>query len=279
MKKLIKIIAIALSLVVVGGIIFAIGGGIIMKKNGGFDISKYASKTFTTEEEFKDISIDLTTYDVTFRKSEDGKVKIDYLEGKKNTCDVKVVDSVLKITEIDDRNFIEKFFSINEKDLVIYLPEKEYNSVDIEITTGDIKFLTNANFLFANVKLVTGDVEGSLKVKNDAIIKTTTGDVELNDIICKNFSIIATTGDIDLTSVIASDNLTLKTTTGDVEFASCDSSNIIITATTGDVTGTLLTGKIFDVQTTTGDEIVPPNSEGGMCNVTVTTGDVKIKIV
>ncbi len=278
MKKLIITIVIGLSLVLVGGAVFVIGGSIIYKNNGGFDMSNYETKTVEIVEEFKDISIDLTTFDVTVRSSTDDKVKVVYLVGKKESCTISVVDSVLKITDSDDRNWFEKIFTFGEKDLIIYLPEKEYNDFSLDLTTGDLKLLCNATFSNANVEITTGDIEGSLKVKKDFTIKSTTGDVDINNVSCEKFSIVGTSGDVELNDVIASETFKIKTTTGDVEFTNCDGKDIEIKATTGDVIGSLLTGKTFTVKSTTGEKIVPPNSDGGTCKITVTTGDVKIKI-
>lgn len=278
MKKAITMIIIGLSLVFVGGIIFIIGGSIIFKTNGGFDISKREMKTVEIVEDFKNINVDLITYDVSLRPSQDGKTKIEYTETQKEKCNVVVSDSVLKITYKDDRKWFEKFFSFGGKSLTIYLPEKEYENLNIDITTGDLKLNSKATFKNATICSTTGDVEGSLKVLNDFNIKVTTGDIELSNINCENFSIVGTSSDIELIKVIASETFKIKVTTGDVEFSSCDSKNIEINGTTGDVVGTLLSGKTFTVSTITGEKILPQNSDGGICKINVTTGDVKIKL-
>ncbi len=279
MNKLVKSIVLGLSLITVGSIIFVIGGSLLYKNNGGFNLLKYQSKTYETVEDFKNIDINLITYDVTFRKSSDDKVKIEYVESEKELCSITVVDSVLKITDTENLNWLDRIFSFGNKDMIIYLPEKEYSDLTIEVTTGDVKFFSDATFSNVSVILTTGDVEGSLKVNKDLSLKLTTGDVEISNVTCEKFSIVSTSGDVELDKIIASESFFIKTTTGDVKFTDCDSENIEIKTTTGDVFGTLLTGKNFDVKTTTGEKLIPQNSGSGNCKITVTTGDIKIKLI
>ena len=124
MNKLVKSIVLGLSLITIGSIIFVIGGSLLYKNNGGFNLLKYQSKTYETVEDFKNIDINLITYDVTFRKSTDNKVKIEYVESENELCSIAVVDSVLKINDKDNRKWFEKICSFGEKDMIIYLPEK-----------------------------------------------------------------------------------------------------------------------------------------------------------
>lgn len=279
MNKLVKCIVLGLSLITIGSIIFVIGGSLLYKNNGGFNLLKYQSKTYETVEDFKNIDINLITYDVTFRKSSDDKVKIEYVESEKELCSIAVVDSVLKITDTENLSWFDRIFSFGEKDMIIYLPEKEYGDLSMEITTSDVKFFSDATFSNVSVILTTGDVEGSLKVNKDLSFQLTTGDVEISNVNCEKISIVSTSGDVELDKIITSESFYIKTTTGDVKFTDCDSENIEIKTTTGDVFGTLLTGKIFDVKTTTGEKLIPQNSDGGNCKITVTTGDIKIKLI
>ena len=279
MNSYVKSIIIGLSLIFIGSIVFVIGGGIIYKNYGGLDLSKGETKTLEITEEFKDINLDLITYDILIHPSNSENVKIVYTENEKVKCTISVVDSVLKITDKDTSNWLDRLFSYGEKSVNVYLPEKEYNDLIINLTTGDVKFLSTATFNNVSVEVTTGDIEGSINTKKNLTIKTTTGDVEISNVNCENLTINGTSCDVELLNVIATETFKIKITTGDVEFTACDSKFIEITSTTGDVIGSLLTGKAFTVSSTTGEKIYPENSSGGTCKVKTTTGDIKIKLV
>ena len=124
MKKLIIAIVIGLSLVFVGGIAMLIGGSIVYKNHGDFNLSRYENKTYIAEEEVNDLSIDLTTFDLNIKISSDDKLKVEYFSSDKEKCDIVLENGLLKITDIDERKWFEKIFSFGNKVLTIYLPEK-----------------------------------------------------------------------------------------------------------------------------------------------------------
>ena len=232
----------------------------------GFDFGvlntvKYETKTYETEEEFSAVSIEVSTENIVFLPSEDGKCRIVSSESEKIKHDVTVEDGTLSIKLNDGRKWYEYLgFALGAGDVTIYLPNKVYNSLKIDVSTGDIK-ISDLTF--------DGDVE----------INVSTGKAELDNVNCKNFISDGSTGNVKLNNVIATEKFTIKRSTGDIKFQGCDAGEIFVKTSTGDVTGSLLSEKNFKTDTSTGKINVPHTTSGGTCEITTSTGDIKIEIL
>lgn len=319
MKKKTKIsIIIASILVVVGSVMFCTS---MAKSDWDFTILslvKYETNTYHIDGDFKNISIDSKLDNITFVKSDSKECKIVCREMDKVKHFAKVENETLKIGTVDERKWYE-YIGINagSPKVTVYLSENEYNSLDIECTTGLVEIPKDFNFGNMNIKVTTGEVKcmtphadnmkiksttgniiisdsivnsmslavttGNIDVRNikcsaDLKTSTTTGDVILKNIECENIISEATTGDVSLENVIAASKLRIETDTGDVTMDDSDANDIHIETDTGDVTGSLLSDKIFIVETDTGDVDVPKTTSGGICEIKSDTGDVKITI-
>lgn len=148
----------------------------------------------------------------------------------------------------------------------------------IATDTGDTE-LYDSTLTHLNAKATTGDISVS-RVEADSVqIEVTTGDIEVEDLNCQtDVQIKATTGDIEMHSVFTANNLRINTTTGNVNFRSIDGAEVYINATTGDVRGSFASDKIIFAQTTTGKVNVPKLTTGGRCEITTTTGDINVTI-
>lgn len=148
----------------------------------------------------------------------------------------------------------------------------------IATDTGDTE-LYDSTLTHLNAKATTGDISVS-RVEADSVqIEVTTGDIEVEDLNCQtDVQIKATTGDVDMHSVFTANNLRINTTTGNVNFRSIDGAEVYINATTGDVRGSFASDKIIFAETTTGKVNVPKLTTGGRCEITTTTGDINVTI-
>ena len=148
----------------------------------------------------------------------------------------------------------------------------------IATDTGDTE-LYDSTLTHLNAKATTGDISVS-RVEADSVqIEVTTGDIEVEDLNCQtDVQIKATTGDIEMHSVFTANNLRINTTTGNVNFRSIDGAEVYINATTGDVRGSFASDKIIFAETTTGKVNVPKLTTGGRCEITTTTGDINVTI-
>ena len=251
--------------VIIAAVLFLIGatiivGDLIMVK---FDFSKlatirYETNTYEIKETFTNISIQTETGDIVFLPSDSETAKVVCTEDEKLKHMIAVQDGKLMIEVQDARKWYEHIgitFQGQEK-VTIYLPDKEYSSLVMEGSTGDVK-IKKAFFETLD-------------------ISATTGHVQLEKITCESMNAKVSTGDITMKNVIANKSMALRTSTGDVKFEQCDAPEISIKVSTGDVKGSVLTEKIFIAKTSTGKIKVPKSVTGGRCEITTSTGDIEI---
>ena len=265
-----------------------IGVGILVALVGaamaGFDFKELSTQkmeknTFTVEEAFSDIGVDVTTADITFLPASDGKVTVVCFENSKVKHTVQVRDGKLMITEQDNRKWYDRIgIQFYMSKLTVYLPAGNYGALELKCTTGDVNMPDDFTFLSASLNRTTGDTLWRAPVQQKFFLKCSTGDVELIDMTCKELEIKGTTNDVELIRVNVAQRMSISITTGDVDLEYADAGEIDIKTTTGDVEGTLLSGKLFYVDTTTGDVRVPESAAGGKCEIKTTTGDIEIRI-
>ena len=317
-----KIWLIAAAVLILIGLIITLVAMVIQDfKMGNFSTTKFETNIHDITDEFTNISIDTSTADITFLPSSDGKCRVECYEKKNINHLVSVSDGTLKITENDTRKWYEhiEIFSFGKTAVTVYLPEKEYASLTVECSTGDVKIPND--FSFGNIDVIanTGDVlcsasvSGKVKIHlstgdatldsigtpEEIAVRVSTGDIRidatsssgdihtrvstgkttLKNVTCKSLFSVGSTGDLTLTNVIANGIFSIERDTGDIKFTDCDAAEIFIKTTTGDVEGSLLSSKIFFATTDTGKVRVPHMTEGGKCEITTDTGDIKVQIV
>lgn len=257
-KKIWIIIAVVFLICGIGLFVFGM-------QNLGWDYrelstSKYENHTYEVEEDFVNIKIDTTTADIIFYPLKDGKCRVECHENERFKYDVSVNDKTLTVKATDDRNWYDHIgFNLGFSKISVFLPETDYNLLDIKASTGDINITDKYTFKDISLKLSTGDV--TLKYLN-----------------CENLSSTGSTGDIRLKGVTVNNKLSLKRSTGDIEIKGSDALEIDIKTATGDVSGTLLSDKIFITESNTGTVKVPKTTSGGRCKIKTTTGDINISI-
>ena len=316
MKKGLIITAIILTvlgLTIIAGAFFVSGGDL-----SKFIMGKYETNTYTVDGKFTAISIVSREADVVFKPSENGKARVVCTEREKVPHVVKVENGTLFITEDDRREWYDYItFFRKSLSMTVYLPDKEYASLELESSTGDVDVPDVFSFGSAHVEASTGDVTFGASVEELLGIKTSTGNIELDklsagqialevstgniraasvecagainahvstgritmsDVTCDSFKSTGSTGDVDMTSVIASGRFDIDRSTGDIHFENCDAGEIRVETSTGDVTGTLLSAKVFITHSSTGRIAVPDSATGGRCEITTSTGDIEITI-
>ncbi len=319
MKTSTKIwLIIAAALIILGIITFT---GVMSVGNWDFSklgTVKFETNTYDVSEEFGGISIKTDTADVDFLSSPDGACRVICYEQSKVKHAVSVVDGQLEISVVDTRAWYERIgISFGPPKITVYLPSTEYgeliingstgdvylpadfsfDTVDISVSTGDIKCLASASGA-VRLKATTGDifVEGisaesldlyastgrlsltSADVHGNLGIKVSTGRTVLTDVSCGSLNSKGSTGGVSMQNVIAAENLTVTRSTGDVKLEGCDAAELTIKTDTGHVTGSLLSEKVFIARSDTGRVSVPRTAVGGICEITTDTGNIKIEI-
>ena len=277
-----KLFRIALISIISGGIRF-LGTMCFL----GFDFSKldttvYVNNTYEFKEDIKNITINTTTSHIAVYPSADNTLKVTCHEKEHNPYTVTAKGDSLTITKKDSFNLKNLIlFPQDHEDISLYLPEKIYESIKINCTTGDT-IIEKINTENLSVETTTGDVTVSQTNCKDICLNVTTGDITLSAINAENsLKTKTTTGDVNLDLVLCSKgSIECKTTTGNITFSNCDAAkSITANATTGDISGTFLSSKNFTTKVTTGKVNVPESITGcAECYLKTTTGNINISI-
>ena len=293
-----KWLVIALSLIILGGLIFVTTMTFLSWDFSKLSVNSYVTNPYDISEHFTSISIETKNADIVFEKSNDSTSKVVCYEQEKLRHSVLVEDGTLTIKVVDERKWYDYIeIGVVSPKITITIPQGAYdtlkidgstsdiklgedfsfNNIDITVSTGDI-CLENTTAKAINLKTTTGDISVKNASCNSLAVDVSTGDILLKEVNCKMLTSTGSTGDIELVKVIATDSIVIERTTGDVMIEDSDANDIVIKTSTGDVNGSLCSDKIFDVKTTSGDKNVPTSAVGGSCKITTTTGDVKITI-
>jgi len=305
-------------LVVFGSLLFAAAMTVNQWDFMKLSTVAYETNTYELSESFHDIEINTDTADISFVLSGDDKCSVICRESEQEKHMVEAENGVLTIRTCIDKNVFDSIGIVTESpEITIYLPKREYASLILKGSTGDIEI--SRDFLFRNmdVSTSTGDVENKASSLDTMKIRTNTGDIhvadvfageldltvstgevtgeaiscsgdttitvdtgktQLTDVTCQNLISNGNTGDLFLQSVIAQGSFSIERSTGDVNFERCDAADIFVKTSTGYVEGSLLSEKLFITETSTGRVVHPQSGAGGNCTILTRTGDIKIRV-
>ena len=275
----------AAGLILLGGITFTATACAV-----NWDFSKLSTvtlepNTYTLNEDFENLSIDVGTTDVTLLPSEDGECKVVCYETAKEKHSATVENGTLVIQKTDERAWYD-YLSVGISEsptITVYLPKTQYSNLTIDISTGDVNLPNGFTFNNTTISGSTSDIamDGltadtmeltlstgyltlkSVTVTNNLSIKVGTGDTTLNQVSCKSLTHNSTTGGLNMKNVLVGEKMHIQKSTGDVKFERCDAGEIFIKTSTGDIEGSFLTAKVF------------PSDN---CNILTSTGDIHITV-
>lgn len=320
MKKSKKVLIFAAGAVVLGLIIAffgVIGFGFDFR---ALDTSSLVTNTYAVEGSFSGISVTDDVSDVDFVLSNIGECKVVCTEDEKELHSVTVKDDMLVIsknTDTEKRWHWHIGITLKNPQITVYLPAREYDLLNVTLTTGSAAVHDGLIFKTASIETDTGNAEvtsadvkdifikvdtGHIIVKDispdtaelavttgyieaeawkgDADIRfsATTGDVKLRDISCRSIRGRTETGDVFLENTAASGEIKCECATGSIVLYESDAGSLSLHTETGDIRGTILSDKIYIVDTDTGDIVVPYSTNGGMCEISTDTGDILIEL-
>ncbi len=321
MKSSTRAALIVAVILIVAGVAFV--GGSLLTGNSFLDLfssrpGKMETNTYPVADPFTSVSVTDTVSDVRFEPSKAGDSRVECVEESKQKHIVTVENGVLTVRQKDERRWSDHIGVFSQPTTVtIYIPEGEYDSLNVKTDTGDVSVPSGYSFGKVRIESDTADIvclanasesadfitdTGDVRIEHSLLenltIKTDTGRISmesvsisggmqasshtghvgLTDITCAGTDITTTTGKVTLTRCLISGKLDVETDTGDVLLDATDADDIEIDTDTGDVTGTLLTEKIFFVESSTGKIDVPRGMSGGPCDIETDTGDVRISI-
>ncbi len=281
-------------MVVLGVVMFAVVVAVI-----GGDFSKLGTVTYETvtheiDRGFQSISIDTDTADIVIAPADDGVCRVVCYEREKVKHAVTVEDDVLTIRVADQSVWDYIDISFETPKITVYLPEKEYESLVILQSTGDVEIARDLTFGKLTVEISTGDVTLRSDVKEQARVKTSTGDILVENMtagaldLCAStghvtvkqvkchgdMDLSATTGWVSVTSAECGGNMDVGIGTGKTELTNVTCQGLTTVGTTGDVRmNNVIAKQSFSIERSTGD-VNFDACDAAEISVRTTTGDV-----
>ena len=312
------LLALAVCLIVIG-IILSLTAIFLNGGFSGFGSDEAEEIKHTVDGEFDKLSIDASSQDIEILPSESDESYVLIKNEKEShlTYTVEVKDGSLSIFEVfkNEKWYnIFNFSSVHRK-ITVYLAKTNFDSLVLDLSSGDVKISDKFSFANADIDMSSGDVEFFANVENELKIAGSSGDIEIKGTEAKNIDCETSSGEItiegvaankikcDLTSGditlknITSSEISLETTSGDVvmmsvisgkikcnltsgdmDFELCDGEEIDISTSSGSVKGSFLSDKIFIADASSGDVRVPSTTSGGVCKINTTSGDITVEI-
>ena len=290
MKKAKKIaIIVAVSMIAVG--LVSIVGSLAFVR---FDATKlntmeWETKTYAVEEPFTNISVLGGDATVGIVPATDGKCKVVCTENDVIYDKVAVVDNTLTIERVDESEWYHNIgVHFGEIEITVYLPEREYETLFIDNSSGRIDVQGDFTFAEAEVSNTSGktnfmaDVEGTLKVEN------TSGGIYVGDNSVGDLWVKGTSGIIDVTSVCAAGNVEVNGSSGGIGVSKVECVNLSVENSSGvmHLSEIVATGDV-NVEGSSGGlhiddvecaNLIGSNSSGKInCADVIATGDINLK--
>ena len=141
---------------------------------------EHVTSTYEITEDFKDISIKLSTANITVLPSADGACRVVCVEKRNVSHTVSVEGETLQITENDTRKWYEYIeIGTANSSITIYLPKPAYNAIMVIGSTCDIS-IDGLNLRGLNFKISTGDVSiSNVTSTGISYLQNSTGDTTM----------------------------------------------------------------------------------------------------
>lgn len=223
------------------------------------DFTLKEASTFDHEWLFENTTASILDFknangDIEFKPSMNENIKVSAaikIYGKTEEATLLEAFESRAIIRIDEENFTFHIPSKNIRaDLVIYLPQRNYDYIRLNTFNGDVAF----NELLARdiyVKVTSGDIVFNQLEASMLEIKSTNGDVNLTDVELRDLLLSATNGDVRVIGEIQS--LDTSTVNGDVLLTLSGDELIQVTASSvqGDVKVSLPTALSLEIEAKT----------------------------
>ena len=279
-------------------ILFLIGGAFFcgaLIANGGFRFDKkLTTKTITVDEDFTSVFSEIHTTDIKLLPSQDGKCTVILHEKDTFSHAVEAKNNTLCITAPTERSWLEFLFGFQNPMLEIYLPKAEYNSLDIDCSTGNIYVSDAFTFGIAEIEVSTGDIEFFASATGAVSLEATTGDISANGIRAESIEISTTTGDVVIKNATINGAASLEVGTGKIEADTILAKEIeieggsgkktlknltiegaaCIESTTGGIAITDMRSDTLSIHLSTGDSLLKNCLVATDLRIQATTGDV-----
>ena len=272
-------------LLIIGIVLFAVGCALALFAfaSEGFNPAnfgvQYETNIRTVYPNFKRVKIEVGTSDVRIERSSDEECRVVCLDSEKVTHQVYEIGTTLCVQQKDSRRWYDYIFStlsFRSPNVIIYLPDDKYYTIDVTTDTGDMFISEDITVDSIAVTTDTGDVEIDASAKTTISVKTNTGDIEVSGSTVEEVFLESDTGDVEVSDMKIARELKVSTETGDIDIKAIKCTATMASAGSGDKTNTIHISAVINVETETGDVYFDDVLVSGNTNITTDTGDVEL---
>ena len=293
---------VALILLVVGALLAGAGWVLLQKYPIQQNVVKDVVYPFSSDNLPNVIQITTVDSRVEILPIEGDEWRVVCRETEDRNHTVELVDGVLTIKQNGDvrkwYEYIGILKAFQNPSVILYLPQKTYESLSVHTTSGSIKVqegfvLSNASLQNTSGSILCNSrVEGDLNVKNTSgsihisggvggnlEVQNVSGSIEIKDATPESVTIKNTSGAIALINVVCAGACKVENGSSSIELERCDAASFDLKTVSGGIKASVLSSKVFDCHSTSGGVHVPENSEGGTFKARTTSGGIRITIV
>lgn len=281
----------------------------------GTDGLGITSHTYTPEQTFTRLQINVVSSHVTLLPAGDGPCRVEYTQYASHPVTVAVEGDTLRITQKWGWSF--DMLALQRTDVVVYLDQAQYEAASVVATSGSLELQAGLTFgtlrgettsgritcnASAQRELELDSTSGRITAENltagSFSAETTSGAIELSAltidreleldsgsgritadaITCGSAELETTSGGIELTDLVSRGSLDAETASGGLHLTRCDAADLSLETVSGTVRGSLLTPKVFRTETVSGTIRVPDSGSGGVCHIETVSGSVTITL-
>lgn len=257
-------------------------GSLTLCVGANMAISAIVNKVYEDTKEYdfsgqviQNLEFDLHTSDLEFIKTNDLTQKVVCKETTKRRHKVSLDNGTLKVKH-EKRRFVDYVLMLSPQFKVsVYLPATNYDSLSIDISTGDTSIPSGFNFSSLDYFGSTGNVSVKSNVVNTTNVTVSTGNISLHDMSTKELNLTASTGRVYISNINVLGESKITTTTGRATIKNLKTNSLTMTASTGDIKiNDSLVAKNAFIHASTG-EINFIDSDAETLDLKTSTGDIK----
>lgn len=241
-----------------------------------WDTNDYVTNNYTIEEPFRAIRTEHTiSSDLRILPSMDDSCRVMCYDQQKLTHSAAVENGTLVIRKQDDRRWYDHIgIQLQSTEILIYLPQREYESLTVQSSAGDVTVEPEFTFSTVDILTNTGDIQLSAQVTQALNISTDTGDTKIEHATPHSLSADSSTGDIAILSATVTDGIRIETDTGKVKLSDTQCAHMTMESNTGDIfCQNVNITDLLQIETDSGDVALTDTQCGALLTMT-TTGDL-----
>lgn len=273
-KGTIIALIVAIALIIIGGILLALGLSDAMDSTPESTLSQLE---VSIQQPFENIQIDTADCNVTFAPYKGtANAHVVIMEKEQTYHNVWVENNTLKIEMIDERQW-QDYIGVNweSMEITVYLPEKQYESVWVVTDTGEIRTPAPLSAEEIILRSSTGEIDCDSVAGSLLDCMTATGDIQVRGCAPTTMKAQSSTGDISLYDVQSAE-IHLQNSTGETVAKNVICQTLTCNSSTGSAELQWVTAEEYlQVFTTTGDVDIG-NGDAGAVNIETDTGDVRL---